>query len=443
LPRIDRGLGKLLAVLDRIIDPRVGVMSAVWELPPDPGTPRFFHFRGFACNTGAFAPDSNFRETGGASTDRWLAMAKAVGEGVERYCSALYDREECKLSTYDDADFPCVPPGDFALYAKSQYETRGFPFVPFETDTWLRWAPCLDPLTGEVVAVPAVMIWVPYVPGPEEQRITQSISTGLCCHESYARAALGGVCEVLERDAFTITWQRRLAAPQMIAETLSEENYRRVALIEAAGGGRVDILNITPDHGVPTVMAVLRSSNSESPALVLATATHPSPEEAVRESLEELAHTRRYSELIKVHVPGTPDEYGLEAVKTQVDHLAFWADQRRLDDVEWMFRSKKRIEFGELEDLSTGDASNDLRLLSRRIADTGHRVLLRDLTSPDIADLGLAVVRAVIPGYHPLQMGHFSRSLGGERLWALPRRLGYDVGDDPAEGDNHLPHPFP
>jgi ribosomal protein S12 methylthiotransferase accessory factor len=442
LPRIDRGLGGLVAVLDRIVDPRVGVMNGVWELAPDPSTPRFFHFRGAACNTKGFAPDANFGETGGASTDRWQAMAKAVGEGVERYCSALYDREECTLSTYDDADFACVPPGDFALYGPAQYAKHGFPYVPFERDTWLRWATCLDPLTGETLAVPAVMIWVPYTPGPEERRITQSISTGLCCHGSHARAALGGICEVLERDAFTITWQRRLSPPRIIAETLSEKNYERLKLLESSGA-RVDILNLTLDHGVTTVMSLFRSTRTDAPAMVLAAATHPCPEDAIRESLEELAHTRRYSELIKLHVPEMEAVPGFEHVKSQVDHLAFWTDQRRLADLEWLFASERRLEFGELQDLSCGDVTRDLMAVCARIAGTGHRVLLRDLTTPDIADLGLAVVRAVIPGYHPLQMGHVFRALGGERLWKVPGRLGYDIGEDPAQGDNDLPHPYP
>jgi ribosomal protein S12 methylthiotransferase accessory factor len=442
MARIDRGLGKLAAALDRIVDPRIGVISGVWELPPDPGAPRFFHFRAAACDTKAFADDGNFRETGGASTDRWLAMAKAVGEGVERYCGAIYDRGACTLATYDDADFACVAPEQFTLYSQAQYYKPGFPYVPFQRDTWLRWAVCLDPLTGATLAVPAVMIWVPYTPGPEEKRITQSISTGLCCHESHARAALGGVCEVIERDAFTITWQRRLAPPRIIAETLSQENYQRLRLIEASQG-RVDILDLTLDHRVTTVMSVFRSTRPEAPAVVVAAATHPCPEDAIRESLEELAHTRRYSELINLHVPKLPDQPGFENVKTQVDHLAFWADHRHLNAIDWMFASDRRKEFGELLDLSCGDAAGDLKVVCERVASTGHRVLLRDLTTADIADLGLSVVRAVIPGYHPLQMGHVFRARAGERLWTLPGRLGYKIGSDPQQGDNDLPHPYP
>ena len=75
------------------------------------------------------------------------------------------------------------------------------------------------------------------------------------------------------------------------------------------------------------------------------------------------------------------------------------------------------------------------------VAATGNDVVLCDLTTPDVADLGLAVARVVVPGLHPLQMGHGNRALGGRRLHAVPDLLGSPrAGFD---GDNPYPHPFP
>ncbi len=54
-----------------------------------------------------------------------------------------------------------------------------------------------------------------------------------------------------------------------------------------------------------------------------------------------------------------------------------------------------------------------------------HPALLCDLTTPDVNELGLQVVRAIIPGFHPLVVGHQIRSLGGKRLWTVPQKLGY------------------
>ena len=84
----------------------------------------------------------------------------------------------------------------------------------------------------------------------------------------------------------------------------------------------------------------------------------------------------------------------------------------------------------------------DLRVLCERIRAVNHRVLLVDLTSPDVRPLGLSVVRTVIPGFHPLCMGYKIRALGGRRLWEVPQRLGF-AGIAPDSGDNPAPHPYP
>jgi ribosomal protein S12 methylthiotransferase accessory factor len=65
-----------------------------------------------------------------------------------------------------------------------------------------------------------------------------------------------------------------------------------------------------------------------------------------------------------------------------------------------------------------------------------------DLTTPDVARLGLRSVRVVVPGLHPLFMGHRNRALGGSRLYDVPARLG-ERGLAPGESDNPFPHPFP
>ncbi len=67
---------------------------------------------------------------------------------------------------------------------------------------------------------------------------------------------------------------------------------------------------------------------------------------------------------------------------------------------------------------------------------------LVDLTTEDVRPLGLRVTRAVVPGFHPLVLGHRRRALGGRRLWEVPGKLGYP-GRSPEQGDNPLPHPYP
>jgi ribosomal protein S12 methylthiotransferase accessory factor len=434
---------RLFDALEYIVDERVGIIQFVLETPRQPGSPDFFHYFAQASNTSSFCEQTNFGKTGGASAERGVAMAKAIGEAIERYCAAIYTLAELPLHTYADAPFRCVRPSEFALLSAEQYQRPDVMFVPFEEDTPVRWAAALDPLRGEIWHVPAAMIYVPYIyhRGQGDSPISQSISTGLACHCSYSEAAVSAICEVIERDAFTITWQAMLAHPQIRTESLSARNRDLVARFEKAGYA-VTLFDMKMDVGVPTVLAVSRSTLPDAPPLVPAGSASLDPEEAVRKSLEELEHTREYCHKIMVHMPRLEEHPSYENVEDQTGHLNFWCSHAHAALADFLFRSPIRKDFDEIADLSTGEAEGDLHVLLQKVRDINHLALLCDLTTPDVKDVGLAVVRAVIPGFHPLVVGHSIRSLGGERLWTVPQKLGHG-GISRETGDNPVPHPYP
>lgn len=437
------GLRRLADTSDVLVDPRVGIVASVEEVPRAAGAPDFFHFAAQACSTAAFSRQQNFAVTGGAATSRDLALAKAIGEAVERYCAALYNVNELLLTSYADAEVPCVQPRDFALFSARQLDDPAFPWAAFIEDTPVRWTPATEIATGAPCYVPAAMVYVPYTyyQGSDDTPITQPISTGLACHVGRTEATLSGLYEVVERDAFTLMWQARMSMPQIRVETLSDANYDRVHRFEAANGF-VTLLDITLDAGMPTVLAVFRSDCPRCPALVFAAATSLDPEEAVAKSLEELAHTLRYSQQIMTALPRLVPEPEFDNVITQMHHLNYWCDHAHREQADFVFASPKRVDFDEMPIHSRGAADADLRRATRMISEGGYRVLACDLTTPDVEILGLSVVRVLVPGYNPLFMGHKIRALGGERLHRLPQALGYP-GLAADESDNPYPHPYP
>ena len=434
----------LSEVVDCLIDRRVGILHDAEESQRQAGDPDFFYFSAGLCNTGALTGRPFFKDAigGGASTRREIALAKAVGEAVERYCPAFYDQEDFPLAPVESAGFPCIPADEFALYAPEQYAEPAFPYVPFGAHP-VRWTPMNDLTTGEVRHVPASMVFVPYIHDLErgEKPIAPQISTGLATHLVPAQAAVSAICEIIERDAFTITWQAMLARPQIRIDTLSHRNRDLVRRFERPGSS-VTLLAKTMDHGVPAILAVLRNEDAESPALVFAAAAHLDPEEAVRKSLEELALTGWFARGIRAELSGfvpAPDWSNIVGLK---HHAYVYYDHTNAGLADFLFASRERIAFGEIENGSTGDPERDLEILVEKVAALNHRVLLADVTTDDVRQLGLCVLRAVIPGFHPLFMGHRVRALGGRRLWEVPQKLGYK-GITPATGDNPAPHPFP
>ncbi|WP_194847305.1 YcaO-like family protein [Candidatus Neptunochlamydia vexilliferae] len=409
------------------------------------GAPPLFSYFAYSSNTKPLTGWKNFGETGGVAPDRPIALAKALGEAVERYCSAIYRKKDLPLTSVRKASFKCASPELWDLYTEEQFEQESFPFVPFNEDTIVRWTPAFDLVKGFMIYIPAQSVYVPYYAFSQEdpeRLLGQSISTGLACHETFIKGAISGICEVVERDALMITWQAGISPPKIDLTTIPQ-HLKNLVKISKGLTGMIDIFDITLDNGIPTFLSAYRSSLKTETAFCMAAATAPAPEEALRKSLEELVHTRRYSQILfQTHPPLSQETIETKNIRSKEEHLRFWADHGNMDKASFLFQSEVCRSFCDVPSIATGQDHKDLIALVKAISKTGHTVFIADITSPDIQNLGLYVIRAVIPGYQPLQMGHSYRALGGSRLWTVPQKMGYR-GIKKETGDIDLPHPYP
>jgi len=436
-------LDHIVGLWPELVDPKVGIIQRVEELPIDDDDPDFFHYYSKACDTSRFAGMTNFSENGGASTDRHIAIAKAMGEAVERYCSAIYDPREFRFASYPELTGRAVPPAQLSMYRSDQFSWPEFPWQPFPIDTPVHWTRGISLRTGEDIWIPAAAVYVPfhYQGATKSAFVLQPISTGMACGTTFEEAALSGLCEVVERDAFTITWQARLSRPLLDHATLPDSALDRIARF-AAVGIAVKLMDITTDLGVPSIMSIAVSDAETSPAVAVAAATDPSPERALRKSLEELAHTRKYAKQLMMYTPPVEVRPGHAAVKDQRDHLRFYCPQSSIRFAEFAWSSEELTPYSKLPDLSRTVAAAEIQAIVQNLAAADLEPVAVELTTSDIAALGLRVVRVVVPGAHPLYMGHVNRALGVRRLYEVPQRLGYR-GLSLGEEDNPSPHPFP
>jgi len=432
--------GHILDRWDHLVDPRVGIIRELRELEIDDDEPDFFHYLSTACDTRAFTALRNFGNNGGVGTTRPRAIAKAMGEAVERYCAAIFDDRELIRASYRELHDRATPPEAFALYRPEQHAAPGFPWLPFTEETQVAWTRGRSLIDGGEVLVPAAAVHVPFVYrlSLADVPVMEPISTGLACGSSREDATCSALCEAVERDAFTITWQARLSRPRVSRDRLPAEVLDLLRRYEDAGLD-VEIADITTDLGIPTLLTVAVGRVPTSPAIAVAAACHPSPTTALVKSLEELAHTRKYAAQLMDHTPDVPFDLagGHPAVKTQREHLRAYCPQASIRHTEFLWASDESRELRRAE-----DPAPSLDALVARVSAAGLEPIACDLTTPDVADLGLAVTRVVVPGLHPLYMGHENRALGGHRLYDVPARMGYD-GPAAGEPDNPYPHPFP
>lgn len=424
-----------------LVDPVTGIINGIRERPRQGEYADLFNFGALTCDTGQLGGPDNFRGSGGSSLNRASAWLKAMGEGVERYCSAIYDPLDYPLMMAKKAPFQVVDPNLYALYDDALSLDPNFPFESMTVESQLRWCE-VTAFDGKTVHIPAASVYLPwyYEINNGETPLFQPISTGLACHSTLDNALLGGLMEVVERDAFTILWQSRSSLLEIDLSGLNayaSEIIRRIY----ATGATLRVGFIETDHGIPVCVAIQYFDDPALPAMAVAASAAPNPMEAVTKALEEVVHTFRWVSTLKriteIFEPGE----NFEGIETQNDHLLYWSDQENIHQSEFLWQGRVTT-LDAIPRLVGSSSKASLDEAVARIEGVGYTPLFKELTTSDIAEFNLHVARVIIPGFNPLFMGHSYRSRINPRL--LARLKAMEAADpDGFQGANVLPHPFP
>ncbi len=277
-----------------LVDSEVGIIRFVQEAPISPTDPRLFHMFALTADTRPLAAGLGCsRNNAGASPNRERAIAAAIGEAVERYCSAIYTEESLVLASYREVEAEAVDPRSFPLGSEAEYQQPDCPVSRFSPDLPIRWVQGHVLGQGRSILVPACMVYMPYRFMNRAEYIFIPISTGLACGNTREEAILTGMYEVVERDAFTAVWLNRIPVPGLDVSSAHDETIHFLVSEYTRTGERLYLRDITTDVGIPTVLAILRDETGGSTTFAVAAAARLHPEQAVVKSLEELALTRR------------------------------------------------------------------------------------------------------------------------------------------------------
>lgn len=433
-------MNALATVAEAVVSERAGIVHALEALPTRAGSPKFFHYTARLSNLVGCGFQPVASRLDGASADRETAVAKAMSEALRYYCAAFYDPDDLPFGCAPDFAFESFPGDRFTLFSPEQYLEPEFPYVPLTPDTPVEWAPAVEFTTGKTFYVPASFVRTPYrvKSWNGELAVAPATSVGLAAGTGFADAALQALCGVIEADALAVIWQAGVIPPQVRIETLSDRNYEVVSRFEKSLG-TITLLNADVGLGIPSILASFRATAPRAPALVFAAGTNPDAEIAVTLALDNLALALRYAIEIKSHMP--PLEGGAARVVTAADHLNYWGDVANSLEAAFLFSSKRRIEVGELPRTKSANKLALLKDVVGRVAKEGNPVLFADLTTRDVRETGISVVRAIVPGFQPLFAGYRHRALDRSRLATMEQRFAQSRVAN-FNGDNPAPHPF-
>lgn len=380
---------------------------------------------------------------GGVSIDKNKALSKAIGEAAERYCLEAYDVKNLKQSS----KMQLLSEGNkvvsnLQLFDDWQYEEAAFPFKKITDNMQIYWVKCWDVLNEENIYVPASFIYSRFKKIIEDNSIGYLTTSGAATGVTVKEAILYGIYELIERDCTMITWLQQLRVPEINLdnETIANSSIQSMLNILRKNNIIVRVYYITLELEIPCFLAIGESKNSDFPAMLIGAGCRWNKEEALNRALEEIIQGcswKNLNEDFKAFYEGKNYEnvvdfrhrvvlYAKEYMKSEFDFLS------KSEKVSWDSIISKNISIDE-------QYNNCIEILKKN----NMNLIFKELTTIDIMEIGLNVVKVFIPELQQIDSNHNYRFLNCVRTKDIPKKLGYEKCVHDSKKYNLAPHPFP
>ncbi|MDV3456055.1 TOMM precursor leader peptide-binding protein [Sphingomonas sp. HF-S4] len=439
----ERDKPSLAALTERLADPRFGLVRHF-----ERETEAKAHSMTFAAFAGRNDPrqlEIGVGRTGCQADDRAVAMLEAL----ERF-SGFRPRGATPKITARFADLAehAVDPRHFILPKASQQQEPGYRLEPFDPDRKYKWIKAFSLRRGAEIYLPLQLAYydLPQNSADREPLFVSETSNGCALGASFEEAALFGLFEVIERDAYFSTWYGRVV-PLPISLDERDDLYARgmVARIEEAGF-EVSILDIGVGLPLPAIAVLAIDSRPEAPvASIVSTGAHPNAVQALRGALVEVCtrlQHRAPGEIAALRAQGAAMLADSSRVRSMDDHATLYSHPDSLARLQFLRGGKDGRSLRETSAASvlhgTANLTRRLRALSEAVLGVAEDVLLVDMSNSLTASVGLRCVKVLAPGLLPVTFGHQYRRIDRARLARIDPALRRDTqGHAP-----WLPHNF-
>lgn len=394
----------------------------------------------------------------GRATTYPRAESIAFYEAAERLESATPARTRTAVFAAEE-DLPeAIDVTTLGLHDPESVDHPLFRMTPYDKTTPTDWVWAWSMMQDRPVLVPEhVGYWAidgwrhPSGQGP---RFLYESSNGAAIGSTLEEAVLYGIFEVVERDAFLLTWLTQRPARRLeIGSEISEVVSMRHSLADL--GYQLHFFDTTTELSVPSVLSLVVRDDDDGPVAFFAAGTHCDPARAVTAAAHEAVTNAMVRTRMDPAKLAADDAHARELltdwdrVETLHDHTGLY----NLPETRswWSFLDTEapgvtlQEAFGDWRGRwLRPDLTDTLRAVLQEVRAAGLDVLVVNQTDPHLGP-DHATVKVLIPGTVPMTFGHVHRRLHGlERLHTVPVRLGYrqekevhpDVRDVP-------PHPFP
>ena len=298
------------------------------------------------------------------------ARVSAIMEGIERYSAEINDRELVYERFSSLGEKKAVNPSTLILPAG------------VDPDSKIPWYQGFDIIAEEDVLVPAHSVFHPVPYGAV--RFFRTSTNGIASGNTPEEAVLHGLCEVIERDAWSLAEASGFSGP--VLKNITDPNLNKVISLFEDNGVEVTLRDITADNGIPTIAAVSDDVKLKDPSLLcIGMGTSLSPVVAALRAITEVAQSRA----TQIH--------GAREDTTDADfRKKLGYDRTKRLNKKW-FETSESKDFSEMPMFESDDFLTDISYVSKKLQEKSgvSRIIVSDLS---IVDADIKVVRVVVPG---------------------------------------------
>lgn len=395
--------------------------------------PKIFSFGCLLKSTDKLINKSSFDNTaGGSSFVRKKSLLKALGEAFERYSIAMQPKNLI-WDSYKHLRKKAINPNKFVSFSGSQNISE---FKTYNDDnSKLNWITAFSFIRKRAVFIPAQLIFVPYRFNPEEPIIRFPITTGAACYSSLKGAILRGLLEVIERDAFMISYLNKLSPNIINIRNSQNKTFKKISSLIERYNFEFYVLDISTDVPVYSILAIIIDKTGLGPAVSLGMKSDLNVNDAIIGAIEEAFRGRFWIRDIMTR----EKLKNIKEIKKKKRYISdlkerglFWSRVQMIDKIKFFFRGKKI----PVENLPV--KTKNLNTLLEWFKKENIEVLSVNVTPSGLKNKQIYVAKVLVPEFQPLYLDESFPYWEGRRLREVPKKLGFDF----LKEINKFPHPF-
>ena len=411
-----------------------------WDLLNNyPDAPAVIRYGVYLKLTGPVLGKTYEAEGFGVGDDKNTALLIAVAEALERQSAYVWDAGRIVYGSYETLKVThhLVWPELFSVKQKAEDNQK-----KVSRDSKIGWVSAAGLHDNKKYLLPAQMVYVLYGnENPTEPIFTDSSTSGVAAGASFEHAACQALGELIERDALMGFWLNKIPPPVIDLNTIEAKDIHQKISALKKHKLELYILDITSDIKIPTFCAVLRDPTGVVPVSMSAVVDFDK-NRALEKLILEISKFAHYREDENPDSKRRGNISNFSDIFTMSERRQVWSEEKMFQEIDFFLQGEPR-DFADIDDRTDiVTYKQKLEEIKKLLKQKGLDGYLTDVTSKEAKEVGLRVVRAVVPGLIPIHFSEKRKPLGVSRLYDFPVILGASTARSSEATINIIPHPF-